>query len=110
VGLHRVMARVHRDKLLAFQEELIKLYSSFEGDVEALCKKHSVQLQFWYSPSMIPQPKFIIEGVGFDADEILEKNFVLPPEIENKENVKSGRYKKRKVRKSLEDYPPLIHV
>ncbi len=101
------MARVHRDNFLAFQEELIKLYSSFEGDVEALCKKHGVQLQFWYSPSMIPQPKFIIDSVGFDADEILEKDFALPPE---KENVKSGRYKKRKVRKSLENYYPLIQV
>lgn len=104
------MARVHRDKFLAFQEELIKLYSGFEGDVEALCKKHGVQLQFWYSPSMIPQPKFIVDGAGFDADEILEKDFVLPPEKESKENVRSGRYKKRKIRKSLENQYPLIHV
>ncbi len=101
------MTRIHRDKLLPFQEELIKLYSSFEGDVEALCKKHDVQLQFWYSPSMIPQPKFIVDGAGFDADEILEKDFALPPE---KETVKSGRYKKRKVRKSLENQHPLFHV
>ena len=104
------MARVHRDKFLAFQEELITLYSSFEGNVEALCKKHDVQLQFWYSPSMIPQPKFIIDGVGFDADEILEKGFVLPPEKESKENVKWGRYKNRKIRESLENYHPLIPV
>jgi len=41
--------------------------------VEALCEKHKVEINFWYSPSKIPQPKFIIDGVGLDADELYDE-------------------------------------
>jgi len=65
-----------REKTRAFREELIQLYRGFKGDVEALCEKHGVKINFWYSPSKIPEPKFIINGVGFDADELYdEKEF-----------------------------------
>ena len=76
------MARIHkkgvedREKTRAFREELIQLYRGFRGDVEALCEKHGVKINYWYSPSKIPEPKFIIDGVGFDADELYdEKEF-----------------------------------
>jgi len=65
-----------REKTRAFREELIQLYKRFKGDVEALCEKHGGKINFWYSPSKIPQPRFIIDSVGFDADELYdEKEF-----------------------------------
>ena len=61
------------EKVHAFQESLLQLYQKFEADVEALCKKHEVKINCWYSPSTIPQPKFIIDGIGFDADELYDE-------------------------------------
>jgi len=59
-----------------FREGLIQLYKRFKADVEALCEKHKVEINFWHSPSSILQPKFIVDGVGFDADELYdEKEF-----------------------------------
>jgi hypothetical protein len=58
------------EKVLAFQESLLQLYQKFEADVEVLCKKHEVKINCWYSPSTIPQPKFIIDGVKLDADDL----------------------------------------
>jgi hypothetical protein len=58
------------EKVHAFQKSLLQLYQKFEADVEALCKKHEVQISCWYSPSTIPQPKFIIDGVTLDADDL----------------------------------------
>jgi len=64
------------EKTRDFREGLIQLYKRFKADVEALCEKHKVKINFWYSPSKIPQPKFIIDGGGFDADEFYdEKEF-----------------------------------
>jgi len=57
----------------AFQESLLQLYQKFEADVEALCEKHKVEINFWYSPSNIPQPKFIIDDIGFDAYEFYDE-------------------------------------
>jgi hypothetical protein len=62
-----------KEKVHAFQESLLQLYQKFEADVEALCKKHEVKINCWYSPSTIPQPKFIIDGIGFDADELYDE-------------------------------------
>jgi len=61
------------EKVHAFQESLLQLYQKFEADVEALCKKHEVKINCWYSPSTIPQPKFIIDGISFDADELYDE-------------------------------------
>ncbi|KPV63499.1 MAG: hypothetical protein AOA65_1247 [Candidatus Bathyarchaeota archaeon BA1] len=61
------------EKTRDFREGLIQLYKRFKADVEALCKKHKVEINFWYSPSKIPQPKFIIDGIGFDADELYDE-------------------------------------
>jgi len=62
-----------RGKTRDFREGLIQLYKRFKADVEALCEKHKVEINFWYSPSKIPQPKFIIDGVGLDADELYDE-------------------------------------
>jgi hypothetical protein len=61
------------EKTRDFREGPIQLYKRFKADVETLCEKHKVEINFWYSPSNIPQPKFIIDGVGFDADELYDE-------------------------------------
>jgi hypothetical protein len=58
------------EKVHAFQESLLQLYQKFEADVVVLCKKQEVKISCWYSPSTIPQPKFIIDGVTLDADDL----------------------------------------
>jgi len=70
------MARARRktvknpEKVHSFREELVQLYHRFKADIEVLCKKHKVTINYWYSPSTISQPKFIIDEVGFTADEL----------------------------------------
>lgn len=99
-GSPQVMARISKDRLLAFREELIQLYRNFEGDVEALCKKHEVEVNYWYSPSMIPQPKFVIDGVGLNADELFEEEFVFPIELNKaKRGKKRERFKNHKLKR-----------
>jgi len=60
-------------RLRAFKEELLKLYYKFKMDVEAVCEKHGAEINYWYSPSSIPQPKFVINGFGFDADQLFNE-------------------------------------
>mgnify|MGYP006269731851 FL=1 len=76
------------EKVHAFQESLLQLYQKFEADVEALCKKHEVKINCWYSPSTIPQPKFIIDGIGFDADELYDEKISETLANQAKEAVK----------------------
>ncbi len=57
-------------RLRDFKEEILKLYHKFKTDVEALCEKHGAEINYWYSPSSIPQPKFVVNGFGFDADQL----------------------------------------
>ena len=64
------------EKVLSFQREFVKLYQKFVESVEALCKRYGVEVNCWYSPSMIPQPKFIIDGVVLDADDIYNEKDV----------------------------------
>ncbi|MFQ6076702.1 MAG: hypothetical protein ACE5Z5_11300 [Candidatus Bathyarchaeia archaeon] len=42
--------------------------------MKALCEKHGVEINFWYSPSKIPQPRFVIEGIAFDADTLYNED------------------------------------
>jgi hypothetical protein len=58
------------DKVYSFREELVQLYHKLKVDIEALCKKHGATVNYWYSPSSIFQPKFIIDDVEFTADEL----------------------------------------
>jgi hypothetical protein len=58
----------NKEKLWMFRAQLLQLYRSFEAQVEALCQRTGVEINFWYSPSQIPQPKFIFDRVGLDAD------------------------------------------
>jgi hypothetical protein len=67
------------EKVHAFQESLLQLYQKFEADVEALCKKREVKINCWSSPSTIPQPKFIIDGVTLDADDLYNQKGTSKP-------------------------------
>jgi len=58
------------DRVYSFREELVQLYQKLKVDIEALCKKHGATVNYWYSPSTIFQPKFIIDDVEFTADEL----------------------------------------
>lgn len=58
------------DKVYSFREELVQLYHKLKVEIEALCKKHGATVNYWYSPSTIFQPKFIIDDVEFTADEL----------------------------------------
>ena len=58
------------DKVYSFRGELVQLYHKLKVDIEALCKKHGATVNYWYSPSTIFQPKFIIDDVEFTADEL----------------------------------------
>lgn len=58
------------DRVYSFREELVQLYHKLKVDIEALCKKHGATVNYWYSPSTIFQPKFIIDDVEFTADEL----------------------------------------
>ena len=77
------MVRVRRkriknlNKVNFFKQELIQLYQTFKVDVEILCKKHEVAINHWYSPSTIFQPKFIIDDVGFTADELCNEKELI---------------------------------
>lgn len=61
------------DRISSFREEVIQLYQRFEDDVAALCSKHGVKVGLWYSPSSIPQPRFVIDGVVVDADKLYDE-------------------------------------
>ncbi len=66
------------DKVYSFREDFLQLYSAFKVNIEALCKKYDVRIDYWYSPSAIPQPKFVIENAGFTADELhMEKELLV---------------------------------
>jgi len=90
------MSSSHEETLLLFRKEIIQLYNRFEADVKALCRKSNVKINCWYSPSDIPQPKFIIDGVGFDADEIYSED--KPKLLVNKMKRKTRKGRKRKTR------------
>ncbi len=76
------------DRVCSFREELLRLYAAFKEDIEVLCKKYDVRVDYWYSPSAIPQPKFIIENAGFTADELyIEKEL---PILLNKRKKETG--------------------
>jgi len=84
-GLSEVMLRARDkkvkggEKVRAFQEALFQLYQKFEADVDALCKKQDIKINCWYSPSTIPQPKFVIDGVTLDADYLYNQKETSKP-------------------------------
>ena len=90
---HNVGVR-DKEKLHAFQVELVQLYRKFEADIETLCKKYGMTVNCWYSPSTIPQPKFMLNSVAFDADELYSGIEVNLPPDERKKVAKRTKSKK----------------
>lgn len=62
-----------RERLWVFRAKLMRLYEEFEAKLEALCHQHGVKINLWYSPSRIPQPKFLIGRVEVDADTLYDE-------------------------------------
>ena len=77
------------DKLHSFQKEIIQLYRMFRKNVEDLCKKYEAEINYWYTPSEIPQPKFIMDGVGFDADQLV--NEAEKPNVRDQPKIRKTR-------------------
>jgi len=92
------------EKTRDFREGLIQLYKRFKADVEALCKKYGVKINCWYSPSTIPQPKFIIDGVGFDADELYDEKLFDNLANKAKEAVKRTKNQHRLMTRRLKRF------
>jgi hypothetical protein len=67
-----------------FRAQLKQLYTEFEAQVETLCQQTGVHLQTWYSPTYIPQPKFVFEEIALDADSLYDEaefNLLFAPKI-----------------------------
>ena len=62
-----------KEQLWVFRAELARLYEEFEAKLEALCKERGVEINSWYSPSKIPQPKFVFEEVAVSADTLYDE-------------------------------------
>lgn len=63
----------NKERLWIFRAELARHYEEFEAKLETLCKEHGVEINCWYSPSKIPQPKFVFGGVAVDADTLYDE-------------------------------------
>jgi len=93
------MARASRkrvknpDKVYSFREELVQLYQNLKVDIEALCKKHGATVNYWYSPSTIFQPKFIIEDAEFTADELCNEKELRILASQAKKDARKGKNK-----------------
>ena len=59
-------------RLMEFREKLLEVYKKFREDVEVLCKEYGARISFWYTPTRVPQPRFVIDGLHIDADELLD--------------------------------------
>jgi len=64
--------RASWDRISMFREEVVQLYRQFEKETMSLCKKYGVEINFWYNPSKIQQPRFIIDGIMLDADDLYD--------------------------------------
>ncbi|MFQ6074595.1 MAG: hypothetical protein ACE5Z5_00475 [Candidatus Bathyarchaeia archaeon] len=64
---------VRWDRISSFREEVVQLYHRFEDDMATLCERYGAKVGFWYSPSSIPQPRFVIDGVVLDADKLYDE-------------------------------------
>jgi len=75
-------------RISMFREEVVQLYHRFGEDMAALCERHGVEIDFWYSPSAIQQPRFIVDGFVLDADQLYdEEEFnLLATSIKNKKH------------------------
>ena len=88
-----------KERLWVFRARLMRLYEEFEAKLEALCQQHGVEINFWYSPSRIPQPKFVFGKVAVDADTLYneeEFSLLFTPKVDRDKRQYSVKRPKRK--------------
>ena len=74
----------NKEAFWIFRAQLKQLYLDFEAQVEALCHQTGVELEEWYTPSCIPQPKFVFNSIALDADMLYDEdefNLLFAPKI-----------------------------
>ncbi len=72
--IHSISKRVkNKERLWVFRAKLMRLYEKFEAEVEDLCREQGVEVNFWYSPSTIPQPKFVFGRAAISADTLYDE-------------------------------------
>ena len=64
----------NKERLWMFRAKLMRLYEEFETKLEELCQQNGVEINLWYSPSKIPQPKFFFGKVGLSADTLYDED------------------------------------
>ena len=91
----------NKERLWVFRAKLMRLYEEFEAEVEALCREQGVEVNFWYSPSAIPQPKFVFDRATISADTLYDEEkfrLLFSPKITvNQKTSLEARTKKRLV-------------
>ena len=83
-----------------FRAKLMRLYEEFEAEVEALCREQGVEINFWYSPSRIPQPKFVFGRVTISADTLYDEgkfSLLFSPKITLNQKKKHEEQTKKKL-------------
>ena len=101
----RVKRIKDKERLWIFRAELVKLYEEFEAKLETLGKEHGVEINLWYSPSKIPQPKFVFDGVAVNADTLYDEeefSLLYSPNILMDEKQNAMNKPKRKSSSQLE--------
>jgi hypothetical protein len=100
--LRSISKRVkNKERLWVFRAKLMRLYEEFEAEVEALCREQGVEVNFWYNPSTIPQPKFVFDRIAICADTLYDEekfSLLCSPKITvNQKKTLEARTKKRLV-------------
>ena len=80
-------------RLQSFKEELIQAYRKFKTELESVCERHGAEINYWYTPSDVPQPKFILDRVSFDADQLLAETKLVTEPKKRKDRKASRRRK-----------------
>lgn len=95
----------NKKRLWIFRAKLMKLYEQFEAKMEALCQQHGVEINLWYSPSKIPQPKFVFGRVGLSTDTLYDEeefSLLFSSKTAWEKKQKSTRKRRKRTRFQLE--------
>ena len=87
------------DRLWRFRTQAMKLYKEFEANLESLCQQHEVKINYWYSPSKIPQPEFVIGKKAVDADTLYNEKALF---LQLQNNYKTRNTSHARMRKRLQ--------
>ena len=91
----------NKERLWTFRAKLMRLYEEFEVKLERLCKEFNVENNCWYTPSKVPQPKFVFDRVGLSADTLYDEeefSLLFSPKTtweKNQQSTKKSRKRDR---------------